>query len=616
MTISVSNKPVTYLTISIGPIYKTIQSAKKTRELWAASFLLSTYMKTILTAMENKKYGTCLSPDIQELGSREKHHGAGIWNDNCFYCLYENKLEEVKRDLPDLLQKAKVTVMAHVLSQGTIKRLGMTMSELGNLLDRHFYCTAVLHSRIPDQTDQEKVLIELGKLMYSAELVDPPPQRFDDYVSQVLFQPSAVLGLYKEGFDPYDTVFTRFEKGNQMLKRMPSLLEIATREFRDREEYGTVMEAISNLAKQENEKNPALDDAGQTDDLVLELTSGEEEEEAELIRILKSIREGERKLFKKRHKYIAIIQSDGDGIGNRVKNFEDSDIAGMQAFSRQLMAFSKEAVKQIADFDALPVYAGGDDLLFIAPLKNKKKETLFNLLDGLCTLYGEKMESEGQKPTLSFGVSISYYKYPLSEALDEGRKLLFKVAKKLRYSRMEGRILNEPEKPVAEKNAFAFRVLLHSGQAFGAVLRQDGAAWKAWKAMLDAAENADAAFLSGMVHRLENLGYLLEEACRHDTQEAFFKKHFNEAKGDQKLFVEKVRDLAKAIYAEYGALHIEKPDAAVFYGSQLHLDRSQRHLLNDPQLPQGATTLRQLYCNNLLYSALRFIQFLNADDHE
>ena len=80
----------TYLALTIGPIYKTIQRARKTRELWAASFLLSQFMKKLLEGLRG--FGTALSPDLAQLDSGQKHHGAGIWNDNCFFEIYDEKL--------------------------------------------------------------------------------------------------------------------------------------------------------------------------------------------------------------------------------------------------------------------------------------------------------------------------------------------------------------------------------------------------------------------------------------------------------------------------------------------------------------------------------------------
>ena len=167
------------------------------------------------------------------------------------------------------------------------------------------------------------------------------------------------------------------------------------------------------------------------------------------------------------------------------------------------------------------------------------------------------------------------------------------------------------ETNTCKKNGLAFRFMIHSGQSFGAVLRQDGAAWEAWKALLSAHNSTagqDLAFVAGVVHNLERLGWLLDEACQNGRAEHFFERHFNEAKGEQKKFIESVKKLAIAIYTDYDALEIEEKDRDKFFRMQLDLP-------DDKSLPD-ANELRRRYCNNLLYSALRTIKFLNDADHE
>ncbi len=38
-----------YIALTIGPIYKTLSSAKKTRELWGGSYIFSYIMKQIIS---------------------------------------------------------------------------------------------------------------------------------------------------------------------------------------------------------------------------------------------------------------------------------------------------------------------------------------------------------------------------------------------------------------------------------------------------------------------------------------------------------------------------------------------------------------------------------------
>jgi CRISPR-associated protein Cmr2 len=581
----------TYLALTIGPIYKTIQRARKTRELWVASFLLSQFMKELLG--EVQKFGTALSPDLEELTENKKYHGAGIWNDNCFFEIHDEKLAALKTGLPKIIKDAKSKIIGYALHElkSEKKKLPLDEDQLSQLLEQHFHCHAVLYST--DKSD-EKVLVELGKRTASAEMRDLFPNRNDDFISEALFRGRAIRNLYDQGFDftvDDQKIFTPVHHYD-LKRRLPSLLEIAVREFRDKPVYKEIEKVITEKIKENDEV--------ETD-----------EENQEIIKKLKELPKIDgRSLFKKRHKYVAIVQSDGDGVGSFIQS--QTDAGEILKISKALMAFSTAAVEQIVDYDALPVYAGGDDLLFIAPLRNKDDKSIFDLIENIKSEFDKQTIFKQNGASLSFGISIFYYKYPLGEALENGRELLNKLAKKLVFdvANVEGGSNPTDITNTKKKKALAFRVMLHAGQSFAAVLRQEGTTWNEWTALLKihSQVQSDTAFVSGVVHTLEKLEWLLAEACNDGTTEYFFEHHFNEAKkGTARWdFVQQVRKLAEAIFSEYGELKIESDAQDKFFKLQLPEDK----------LKQDAAGLRISYCNNLLYSALRIIQFLNADDHE
>jgi CRISPR-associated protein Cmr2 len=573
-----SEQPTHYLALTIGPIQRTIQRARKTRELWAASFLLSQFMKNLLVGLQ--PYGDALSPDITELNNQTTYHGAGIWNDNCSFRLHDDKVESLKLELPSIIQKAKSSTLDFALfglsDEKKDNTLPFSESELRTILSQHFHCHAALLSR--EEGETEPILGALGQLTAAAQMRKLYPPEHDDFVSVTMFRSKAVRNLYKYGFEKEDGVFTFYGR-QEKDRRLPSLLEIGVREFQSTDVYAKIEDKIS-------EKIKNNDDDIETD-----------EENQEIIGLLKS-----EKLLKKRHKYIAIVQSDGDSVGTMIST--EPHEANISTISKELMDFSKGAVAEIFKFDALPVYAGGDDLLFISPLQNKDGKTVFELIQKIQDVFGEQIYLKSKGASLSFGVSVSYYKYPLGESLEAGRDLLSKVAKKLAFRKKE-------EAEIRTKKGLAFRFMLHSGQSFGAVLSQEGSAWNAWKVLLSAHNSSagkDIAFVSGVVHSLERLGWLLDEACQNGRTEYFFKQHFNEAKGEQKQFIENVENLAKAIHADYQELIIAEKDQHKFYRMQLDLP--------DAAMLPNAEELRRQYCNNLLYSALRTIKFLNDADHE
>lgn len=165
---------------------------------------------------------------------------------------------------------------------------------------------------------------------------------------------------------------------------------------------------------------------------------------------------------KSHHRYFCVVQADGDNVGKTVshKDLKDGEVLRI---SKELVGFGIKASQIIEEYGGLPIYAGGDDLLFIAPVIGKNGSNIFSLLDVIekdafkgvqeeVGKLGLKDDKENEiKASLSFGVSISYVKYPLYEALESARNLLFGKAKNIK-----------------QKKAVAWSLRKHSGGTFDA----------------------------------------------------------------------------------------------------------------------------------------------------
>lgn len=165
---------------------------------------------------------------------------------------------------------------------------------------------------------------------------------------------------------------------------------------------------------------------------------------------------------KSHHRYFCVVQVDGDNVGKTVshKDLQDGQV---KEISEKLVQFGIDATQLIEDIGGLPIYAGGDDLLFIAPVIGQDGTHIFKLLDDIennafkgvkdvvDTLRIKDDKGKEIKASLSFGVSISYYKYPLYEALESARNLLFGNAKN-----------------IEQKKAVAWSLRKHSGGTFEA----------------------------------------------------------------------------------------------------------------------------------------------------
>src|ERR1035437_4879270 len=81
--------PKSYLAITIGPIYKIMEYARKTRELWCVSFTFSRLMKHLIDVLTG--YGNLISP-----GNLVKQplHGAGVYPDRSYFELKDSFLTD------------------------------------------------------------------------------------------------------------------------------------------------------------------------------------------------------------------------------------------------------------------------------------------------------------------------------------------------------------------------------------------------------------------------------------------------------------------------------------------------------------------------------------------
>ena len=233
---------------------------------------------------------------------------------------------------------------------------------------------------------------------------------------------------------------------------------------------------------------------------------------------------------KSHHRYFCVVQADGDNVGKTVSHPSLND-GEVLKISNELVHFGLEATKLIDDFGGLPIYAGGDDLLFIAPVIGKNKKQIFQLLDDIenqafkgvqVVVENLKLkDKEGNpiKASLSFGVSITYYKYPLYEALETARNLLFGKAK-----------------GISQKKAVAWSLRKHSGGTFEAAFSLKDTDLKTqFENLISATTDNDT--VSAIAHKLrqeEALVNIVLESNNADRLDALFEKvlEFDKDKAD------------------------------------------------------------------------------------
>lgn len=220
-------------------------------------------------------------------------------------------------------------------------------------------------------------------------------------------------------------------------------------------------------------------------------------------------------------RYICIVQADGDSMGTVVSSFdEESELLN---FSEQLIGYGQRACNGIRDFGGLPIYAGGDDLLFIAPVCGKGGKTIFDLIETIDKEYEQikkiveerniEVKKDGKtekiRTSMSYGVSVIYYKYPLYEAWEIARNMLFGVAKK----------------QVDGKNAIALNLRKNSGSDFRLMLSKSSDEYSRLKSLIDLTPGES--LVSSVAHKVRANESLLSTFGRADLSsrlKAFFDK--------------------------------------------------------------------------------------------
>ena len=117
--------------------------------------------------------------------------------------------------------------------------------------------------------------------------------------------------------------------------------------------------------------------------------------------------------------YFALLVADGDRMGAAIA--EIGDMEGHQEFSSTLSKFAGEARDIVRNFHGVCVYTGGDDVLAFLPL-----DTCLGCARELHGAFGELLKDyksikDQRSPTLSVGISIGHAMEDLEDLLEFGR---------------------------------------------------------------------------------------------------------------------------------------------------------------------------------------------------
>jgi len=537
------NKKV-YTALTVGPIYKTLQNVKSTKAIWGASYMFSYIIKQIVNNIKGVDF---LMPYIDNIVVEGKsinpftvQSGTGLFPDRIIFTgdydyrslvrLCELEVKDFANKMWKNLDKESSKKLLISDNQEAKKNeIGIYNESNKDELESYFtqylnlYTLQIEIEEKDVYNDNENPIIQVNNLLDSLEL------------QQKVIQEEKKDYLYDFFENVYYNFLVDLELKKQNKTKFPSTIEIATAEFIEKKDYNNFLKILKSDDDESQQK------------------------------FVEAIRENFPDKFRNCQKYIAIVQADGDNMGHFIKyiyGLKDGESL-FKHFSKQLLTFAYSAVELVKSYGGTTIYAGGDDLLYFCPIAitnnepdSRIQKNVFSLIKQIdecfenTILLDEKLKPHIdssnliKKPSMSYGISISYYKFPLNQALEEGVNQLFSVAKK-----------------TDNKNAVSYSVLKHSGQKFGTTYCKSEVSYENFEKLITSQIDGDN-FIHSIAYKMKDqqatigsIGDEPDNIKRSQLFNNFFKNNFNEPvhlKKDGELvdFLIEVKELFKNIYNE------------------------------------------------------------------
>jgi CRISPR-associated protein Cmr2 len=521
--------PHPYIAITIGPIYKTFQNVRKTRELWAASYTFSFISKRIIEGIKELKEDTVLLPYY----NKQTPKGIGLYPDRIFV----KKSDTVNIEAIENVKDSVINEVSQWSGNG----------DSNEFLRNYFRIYSVEYST----SDSENPVSIGNELLDTAELRNL--WELEESKNELL---SFFRAVNKIPYNDGKWIVNHFEQKDVFNEiRFESLPEISTRAIRNID-----VAKYKELVREYCYKDTTGDEEGFIKKLKKELN-----------------KKGKPENFKNYHKYIAIIKADGDKVGAYIKAIKSDFEKDLTTLSKSLHEWGIESAGLIKEYSGIPIYIGGDDVLFLAPIVGNNKQSILGLIKNLNESFQacfkalpERKGEDGNviKPTLSFGLSITYYKYPLYEALNKANQLL-DIAKKTR-------------------NACSISLLKHSGSSFDISISNDDSedVGKSFQA-LNTFFIDDKSFVASIIHHFRNNEAVYRNIGNNkEKARNFLLNNFDNEKHEQ--YVSLVADLCHSVYTKNCKVYDKE---------------------NKKQLKEGSEkSIKEIH------SLLRILKFLNGQD--
>lgn len=364
-----------YYGITIGPVVKTLCMTSTPGGLWVASYMFSYIAKRLVVEIKQND-GDVLIPSFEE---NDKEEEVGSYPDHIIFIADENLdinkiIKETKEEIGNLLYES----FTRINKKDKFLTGSFDNKDINDFVNEYINVHCIKTKNI------KNIMIEISEILDNVE-------QFNSYV-------------YKEKENYFLTLFNgiKIDKGNKVDdKDITDAKNIYIKNF---------FKSLNDDKENNTKVNPQV------------LFENDEDN----IKSVDNIAKIENKEDYKISDYLAIVQADGDGM---TKLFDKigKDTEKVKEFSKCCIDYTNASADLIKKYGGVTIYAGGDDLLFLAPIESKNGNK--NILD-LCEEIRETFkESKIEGASISFGIAINYRKFPLYESFNQAREMLYRAKK-------------------------------------------------------------------------------------------------------------------------------------------------------------------------------------------
>lgn len=417
---------------AIGPVQDFIASARTSHDLQFGSWLLSELSKAAAMSISTESHQLIFPAPKQK---QDLEPGSTLNVANKIVAIVGN----APKDIADQVREAVTQRLNQVYKETYDKINGNIDRELAHkqinaLIE--FYWVGVLYigeQRYTKVRAEAEALLAARKNTREFEQADGPEglpkSSLDGFKESVLSDSPGSIGE--------DAFFTAYHAGSgevlsgiDLLKRWGkieakefiSTTDLAAKPFRimlGKEKEQRVLKGVQALLKRYTEREETRGTYFYVERLGQLIPDADQRSEfkdkfAEIFQ--------EEAIHQRPSPYYALLLADGDNMGKTIDAQDGAD--KHQKLSQQLSMFAQSAKATIEDFDGVPIYVGGDDVLTYLPL-----HTALQCIVDLNQKFAQAMQGFGfsddagcHSPTISGALIIAHHLTPLSEVLDLARR--------------------------------------------------------------------------------------------------------------------------------------------------------------------------------------------------